>query len=187
MKKINDLFFKLAELTLVIMLSAMVIMVFGNVVLRCAALSGAGSFKSQMKKADGSGASFAVIIGESEVANATANVKAMRGEEGEHQQAAVAFDEVVDYIVDHITGDEQEQLANFKAWWAKYGNLTRPGCAGSTASQSSRLVNSSATWGVPYSPGGRLMECSTTRSISAPSGRGPKLGERQAWAKRYQP
>lgn len=34
MKKINDLFFKLAEITLVIMLSAMVIMVFGNVVLR---------------------------------------------------------------------------------------------------------------------------------------------------------
>ena len=34
MKKINDLFFKLAELILVIMLSAMVIMVFGNVVLR---------------------------------------------------------------------------------------------------------------------------------------------------------
>jgi histidyl-tRNA synthetase len=39
------------------------------------------------------------------VANSTANVKAMRGEEGEHQQATVAFDEVVDYIVDHITGD----------------------------------------------------------------------------------
>lgn len=34
MKKLNDLFFKLAELMLVIMLSAMVIMVFGNVVLR---------------------------------------------------------------------------------------------------------------------------------------------------------
>ena len=34
MKKINDLFFRLAEVTLVIMLSAMVIMVFGNVVLR---------------------------------------------------------------------------------------------------------------------------------------------------------
>ena len=79
-----------------------------DVVLHCAALSGAGSFKSQMKKADGSGASFAVIIGESEVANATANVKAMRGEEGEHQQATVAFDEVVDYIVDHITGDGEE-------------------------------------------------------------------------------
>ena len=34
MNKINDLFFRLAEFTLVIMLSAMVIMVFGNVVLR---------------------------------------------------------------------------------------------------------------------------------------------------------
>ena len=34
MKKINDLFFRFAEFTLVIMLSAMVIMVFGNVVLR---------------------------------------------------------------------------------------------------------------------------------------------------------
>jgi histidyl-tRNA synthetase len=76
-----------------------------DVVLHCAALTGAGSFKSQMKKADGSGASFAVIIGDDEVANSTANVKAMRGEEGEHQQATVAFDEVVNYIVDHITGD----------------------------------------------------------------------------------
>jgi TRAP-type C4-dicarboxylate transport system permease small subunit len=34
MEKLNALFFKLAEVTLVIMLSAMVIMVFGNVVLR---------------------------------------------------------------------------------------------------------------------------------------------------------
>ena len=34
MKKLNALFFKLAEVTLVIMLSAMVTMVFGNVVLR---------------------------------------------------------------------------------------------------------------------------------------------------------
>jgi len=34
MKKISDLFFKLAEFALVVMLSAMVIMVFGNVVLR---------------------------------------------------------------------------------------------------------------------------------------------------------
>jgi TRAP-type C4-dicarboxylate transport system permease small subunit len=33
-KKLNDLFFRLAEALLVLMLSAMVIMVFGNVVLR---------------------------------------------------------------------------------------------------------------------------------------------------------
>ena len=34
MKKLNDLFFRLAEVLLVLMLTAMVIMVFGNVVLR---------------------------------------------------------------------------------------------------------------------------------------------------------
>ncbi len=34
MKKLNDLFFRLVEFLLVVMLSAMVIMVFGNVVLR---------------------------------------------------------------------------------------------------------------------------------------------------------
>ena len=34
MKKLNDLFFRLAEALLVLMLSAMVVMVFGNVVLR---------------------------------------------------------------------------------------------------------------------------------------------------------
>ena len=34
MKKLTDLFFRLAELTLVVMLATMVVMVFGNVVLR---------------------------------------------------------------------------------------------------------------------------------------------------------
>ncbi|MBY0238066.1 MAG: histidine--tRNA ligase [Burkholderiaceae bacterium] len=79
-----------------------------DVVLHCAALTGAGSFKSQMKKADGSGAAFAVIIGDDEVTNNTAAVKAMRAEEGGQQQATVAFDGVVDYIVDQITGGEEE-------------------------------------------------------------------------------
>ncbi|HWJ96248.1 MAG TPA: His/Gly/Thr/Pro-type tRNA ligase C-terminal domain-containing protein, partial [Telluria sp.] len=64
-----------------------------------------GSFKSQMKKADASGAAFAVILGEDEVANNAAAVKALRGEEGEQQQASVPFDAVVDYVVDQIVGD----------------------------------------------------------------------------------
>ena len=68
-----------------------------DVMLHCATPAGAGSFKSQMKKADGSGAAFAVIIGDDEVANNTANVKAMRGEEGEQQQTTVPFDDVVDH------------------------------------------------------------------------------------------
>jgi histidyl-tRNA synthetase len=74
-----------------------------DVVLHCAAASGPGSFKSQMKKADGSGAAFAVILGEDEIAKRTAAVKSMRGAEGE-QQANVPFDDVVDYLVNQIVG-----------------------------------------------------------------------------------
>jgi len=73
-----------------------------DVVLHCATLAGAGSFKSQMKKADGSGAAFAVIIGQDEIAGGVAAVKSMRGEAGEQQQSNVPFLEVVDYLVDQI-------------------------------------------------------------------------------------
>jgi histidyl-tRNA synthetase len=76
-----------------------------DAILHCATPAGAGSFKSQMKKADASGAAFAIIIGDDEVANNTASVKALRGEEGEQQQASVPFEEVVDYVVDQIVGD----------------------------------------------------------------------------------
>lgn len=79
-----------------------------DVVLHCATASGAGSFKSQMKKADGSGAAFAVILGEDEVANNVAAVKAMREGDAEQQQASVPFDEVVDYLVDQIVGDDHD-------------------------------------------------------------------------------
>ncbi|WP_137173637.1 histidine--tRNA ligase [Massilia sp. HP4] len=75
-----------------------------DVVLHCATPTGAGSFKSQMKKADGSGAAFAVIIGQDEIASNAAQVKTMRGEVGEQQQASVPFEEVVDYLVDQIVG-----------------------------------------------------------------------------------
>ena len=75
-----------------------------DVVLHCATAQGAGSFKSQMKKADGSGAAFAVIIGEDEVKNEVVAVKSLRDAEGGAQQASVAFDEAVDYIVDQVIG-----------------------------------------------------------------------------------
>jgi histidyl-tRNA synthetase len=77
-----------------------------DVMLHCATPAGAGSFKSQMKKADGSGAAFAVIIGDDEVANKTANVKALRGLDVEQQQATVPYDDVVDYIVDQVVGGD---------------------------------------------------------------------------------
>ncbi len=79
-----------------------------DVVLHCAAAGGAGSFKSQMKKADASGAAFAVILGEDELAKHSATVKAMRAAEGEAQQASVAFDAVVDYVVDQIVGHDHD-------------------------------------------------------------------------------
>ena len=47
-----------------------------EVLLHC----GGGSFKSQMKKADASGAEFAVIIGSEEVTGSTATLKKLRGE-----------------------------------------------------------------------------------------------------------
>jgi histidyl-tRNA synthetase len=79
-----------------------------DVVLHCATPAGAGSFKSQMKKADGSGAAFAVIIGEDEIASNQAVVKAMRADvdkaAGEQQQSKVAFENVVGYVVDQIVG-----------------------------------------------------------------------------------
>jgi histidyl-tRNA synthetase len=79
-----------------------------DVVLHCATPSGAGSFKSQMKKADASGAAFAVILGEDEVANNVAAVKSLRGEAGEQQQTSVPFDGVVDFVVDQIVGDSHD-------------------------------------------------------------------------------
>jgi histidyl-tRNA synthetase len=50
--------------------------------------AGGGSFKSQMKKADGSGAHLAVIIGEDEAAAGEASVKTLR-EAREQQRVAV--------------------------------------------------------------------------------------------------
>ncbi|WP_432721062.1 histidine--tRNA ligase [Jeongeupia wiesaeckerbachi] len=48
--------------------------------------AGGGSFKSQFKKADASGARFAVVIGDEEAAAATANLKRLTGESGGEQQ-----------------------------------------------------------------------------------------------------
>ena len=56
---------------------------------------GGGSFKSQMKKADRSGARYAVILGENEVANGTAGLKPLRADE---PQAEIAQDKLADTL-----------------------------------------------------------------------------------------
>ncbi|MFI4939153.1 MAG: histidine--tRNA ligase [Burkholderiales bacterium] len=78
-----------------------------DVVLHCASATGGGSFKSQMKRADASGAAYAVIIGEDEIANGVATVKALRQTEGESNQATVAFEQLAEYLVDQIIGADE--------------------------------------------------------------------------------
>jgi histidyl-tRNA synthetase len=58
--------------------------------------SGGGSFKSQMKKADKSGATLAVIFGEQEVAERTATLKPLR--EGAGDQFSVAATELAERV-----------------------------------------------------------------------------------------
>lgn len=75
-----------------------------DVVLHCAASTGIGSFKSQMKRADSSGSAYAIIIGEDEMAQGAAVVKEMRAHDGEGTQSKVAFEGIADYLVDQIVG-----------------------------------------------------------------------------------
>lgn len=79
-----------------------------DVVLHCASSTGIGSFKSQMKKADSSGAAFAVIIGEDEASANTVTVKALRSDDVQNNQVNVPFDTAVDYLVDQIVGSDDD-------------------------------------------------------------------------------
>jgi histidyl-tRNA synthetase len=75
-----------------------------DVVLHCASAAGVGSFKSQMKKADASGAAYAAIIGDDEANGDTVTIKAMRDEDISNNQVTVPFSSAVDYLVDQMTG-----------------------------------------------------------------------------------
>lgn len=82
-----------------------------DVVLHCMSSNSASSFKSQMKRADASGAAFAVIIGTDEIEGKVAAIKALRIGEAEQKQVSIPFDAVVDYLVDQIVGaDEHEHI-----------------------------------------------------------------------------
>jgi len=58
--------------------------------------SGGSSFKSQMKRADKSGAAFAVILGEDEMKESVAQVKSLREE---NMQSTVKFDELAAFFL----------------------------------------------------------------------------------------
>ena len=74
-----------------------------DVLLHC----GGGSFKSQMKKADSSGATFAVVIGDDEAATGEAQLKALR-EEGVEQRK-LKVEDLAEAIFDHLIDSEDEE------------------------------------------------------------------------------
>ncbi len=74
-----------------------------NVLLHC----GGGSFKSQMKKADASGATFAVVIGDDEAANGEAQLKSLR-EEGVEQRK-LKVDELAEAIIGQLIDSDEEE------------------------------------------------------------------------------
>jgi histidyl-tRNA synthetase len=68
---------------------------------------GGGSFKSQMKKADGSGANFAVIIGDDEASTGEAQLKSLR--QVGIEQRKLKVDELAEAIIDQIIDSDEEE------------------------------------------------------------------------------
>jgi histidyl-tRNA synthetase len=74
-----------------------------DVLLHC----GGGSFKSQMKKADGSAAAFAVIIGDDEAATGEAQLKYLRAEGVAQKKLKV--DDLAEAIIDQLIDSDEEE------------------------------------------------------------------------------
>jgi histidyl-tRNA synthetase len=75
-----------------------------DTILFCPPDGQSASFKSQMKKADASGAAYAVIIGPDELAKDEAQIKDLRGT-GEQQ--SVALDKVLDAVIEALVGSSE--------------------------------------------------------------------------------
>ena len=91
-----------------------------DVILHCAGAAGIGSFKSQMKRADASGAAFAVILGDDEVAANEATVKRLDrdpAQRSEQNQQRVALDALATTLIDALveTDDDAEEPDAFDA------------------------------------------------------------------------
>ena len=80
-----------------------------DVILHCAPANAGSSFKAQMKRADASGASFAVLVGEDEIAENSASVKSLRSTDQENNQNRVPFENLTDYLVDQMIGEFDDE------------------------------------------------------------------------------
>ncbi|HEV3425022.1 MAG TPA: histidine--tRNA ligase [Paraburkholderia sp.] len=82
-----------------------------DVILHCSADGQTASFKSQMKRADASGAAFAVILGEDEVANGTVGVKPLRDTSqngGKNEQQNVPAEDLTEFLINAMVASAED-------------------------------------------------------------------------------
>ncbi len=82
-----------------------------DVILHCSPDGQAASFKSQMKRADASGAAFAVILGEDEIANGTAGVKSLRDTSqsgAKSEQQSVPLEHLTEYLINAMVASTED-------------------------------------------------------------------------------
>ena len=84
-----------------------------DVVFHCSAERTTASFKSQMKRADASGAAYAVIIGDREVEAGVVGVKPLRanadGAPSDSQQAEVPADQLIEFLIEAMVATVDDE------------------------------------------------------------------------------
>ncbi|OAJ53727.1 histidine--tRNA ligase [Paraburkholderia ginsengiterrae] len=82
-----------------------------DVILHCSADGQTASFKSQMKRADASGAAFAVVLGEDEIANGTVGVKPLRDTNangGKSEQHNVPAEDLTEFLINAMVATAED-------------------------------------------------------------------------------
>ncbi|RFU45576.1 histidine--tRNA ligase [Paraburkholderia sp. DHOC27] len=82
-----------------------------DVILHCSPDGQTASFKSQMKRADASGAAFAVILGEDEIANGTVGVKPLRDTSqsgGKNEQQNVPAEDLTEFLINAMVASAED-------------------------------------------------------------------------------
>ena len=82
-----------------------------DVILHCSADGQSASFKSQMKRADASGAAFAVVLGEDEIANGTVGVKPLRDTQasgGKNEQQNVPAEDLTEFLINAMVATAED-------------------------------------------------------------------------------
>ncbi|WP_341315060.1 histidine--tRNA ligase [Paraburkholderia sp. IMGN_8] len=82
-----------------------------DVILHCSADGQTASFKSQMKRADASGAAFAVVLGEDEIANGTVGVKPLRDTSsngGKNEQHNVPAQDLTEFLINAMVATAED-------------------------------------------------------------------------------